>query len=270
MDAIDLDKVVSCDGTPIAFYRNGTGSPLILVPGTGAANPAAWPVIPALEEHFSVYAVDRRGRGESGDGPTYAIDREFEDIAAVVDSIGEPADLLGHSFAALLALEAALLTQNLCRLILYEPWITRPGIPAYPEGYIDRLEAQLEAGDREGVLITHYREDAGLTPDEIEKVKSSPVWSARLATVHTLPREMRAEERYRFDAQRFKDLHTPTLLLLGGESSQVFKESTESVDEALPNSCIAILPGQKHIAMYTAPELFVGEVVQFLGERCNG
>jgi pimeloyl-ACP methyl ester carboxylesterase len=116
-----MEKVTSPDGTRIAYYRSGAGAPLILVPGTGAANPVAWTaVLPALEAHFSVYAVDRRGHGESGDSPTYAIEREFEDIAAVVDSIGGPVNLLGHSFGGLCALEAALLTPNLRKLVLYE------------------------------------------------------------------------------------------------------------------------------------------------------
>jgi pimeloyl-ACP methyl ester carboxylesterase len=264
MDTLISEKVTSRDGTPIAYYRSGTGRPLILTPGTGAAKPVAWPVFSELEKQFTVYAVDRRGRGKSGDSPTYAIEREFEDMAAVADAIGKPASLLGHSFAALIALGAALLTQNLRRLILYEPWIPGPGVPVYPDGYIDRLEGLLAAGDREGVLTTHYREDAGLTPDEIEKVKSSPAWPERLATAHTLPREMRAEEGYRFDAQRFKGFHTQTLLLLGGDSPQGFIESTKTLDKALPDSRIAVMPGQAHIAMYTAPDLFLHEVLTFL------
>ena len=106
MDTVTLDKVTSRDGTPITYYRSGAGSPLILVSGAGAANPVAWTaVVPALEGHFSVYAVDRRGHGESGDGLPYAIEREFEDIAAVVDAVGEPVNLLGHSFGAFVPLE---------------------------------------------------------------------------------------------------------------------------------------------------------------------
>ena len=262
-----MEKITSPDGTSIAYYRSGAGAPLILVPGSGAANPVAWTgVIPALEEHFSVYAVDRRGHGESGDSPTYAIEREFEDIAAVVDSMGEPAYLLGHSFGALCALEAALLTRNIRKLILYEPAIPLPGLLLYPEGVIERLEALLEAGDREGVLTTLYREVVGMSPDEVEQMRSSPAWPVRLATAHTLPRESRAEERYTFDAQRFKDLHTPTLLLQGGDSPQFLKQATETIDAALPNSRIAVMPGQQHIAMYTAPELFVTELLRFLLE----
>lgn len=79
-----MNKVISLDGTPIAYFCIGAGSPLILVPGAGAANPVAWPVFPKLQEHFTVYAVDRRGHGGSGDAPRYAIEREFEDIRDVL------------------------------------------------------------------------------------------------------------------------------------------------------------------------------------------
>jgi pimeloyl-ACP methyl ester carboxylesterase len=262
-----MEKVTSRDGTPIAYYRSGAGSPLILVHGSGAANATAWTaVVPALAAHFSVCAVDRRGYRQSGDGPTYAIEREFEDIAAVVDSMGEPAFLLGHSFGALCALEAALRTRNLRKLILYEPAIPLSGVALYPEGFIDRMQALLDAGDREGVLTILYREILMMSPDEIEQYKASPAWPARLAAAHNLPRESWAEERYTFDAQRFKHLHTPTLLLLGGDSPSFLKAVTETVAAALPNSRVAIMPGQQHTAMYTAPDLFLREVLSFLHE----
>src|SRR3712207_2617173 len=100
------ETVTSVDGTPIAYWSSGEGSPLVLVHGT-AADHARWrPVLPAFEERFTVYAIDRRGRGGSGDSDDYAIEREFGDVAAVVDSLGEPVTLLGHSYGALCALEA--------------------------------------------------------------------------------------------------------------------------------------------------------------------
>jgi pimeloyl-ACP methyl ester carboxylesterase len=267
MNRIISNKVISRDGTPITYYRSGAGSPLVIVPGTGAANPIAWPAVRLLEQYFSLYAVDRRGHGKSGDNSAYAIEREFEDIAAVIESIGEPANVLGHSFGGLLAFEAALLTRNIHKLVLYEPVLgTLEGALPYPEGFIDRLEALLNAGDREGVLTMHYCELVGMSSDEIEQFKASPAWPERLATAHTLPREMRAEECYTFDAQRFKGLHVPTLLLQGGDSPDFLKGSTEAVDAALPKSRIVVIPGQQHIAMYTAPELFVSEVMQFLVE----
>jgi len=261
-----MEKVTSPDGTPIAFFRSGTGPPLILVHGSGAAVAAAWTAFPALKEHFSVVAVVRRGRGESGDHPAYAIQREFEDIAAVADSIGEPANLLGHSFGGLCALEAALLTKNIRRLILYEPAIPFPGQSIYPEGVIDRMQARLDAGDREGVLTILYLEVARMSPDEFDQFRSSPAWPARVASAHTVTREARAEEGYTFDALRFKDLHTPTLLMTGADSPPFLNQATQALAAALPVCRTAVMPGQEHIAMYTAPDLFVREVVGFLNE----
>jgi pimeloyl-ACP methyl ester carboxylesterase len=211
-----------------------------------------------------VYAVDRRGHGESGDGTTYAIEREFEDIAAVVDSLGEPANLLGHSFGALCALEAALLTRNIRQLILYEPAIPLQDNSLYDEAGIERMQVLLDKGDREGVLTTFYREVAMIPPHEIERLRSSPAWPARVATAHTLPREMQAEKRYKFNAQRFRVLHIPTLILIGGDSPRFVKEACETLDSVLPNSRIGVMPGQQHLAMYTAPDLFLHEVLTFL------
>jgi pimeloyl-ACP methyl ester carboxylesterase len=113
-----MEIIRSKDGTPIAYWHSGAGAPLLLVHGATGDHLTWTPVLPALERHFSVYTMDRRGRGESGDGNTYAIEREFEDIAAVVDAIGGAVDVLGSSFGATCALEATRLIANIRRLIL--------------------------------------------------------------------------------------------------------------------------------------------------------
>lgn len=257
--------VTSPDGTKIATHRRGGGPPLILVHGSGTANALAWTAaLRALQDHFSLYVVDRRGRGESSDGDRYAIEREFEDIAAVADTIGEPASVLGHSFGGLCALEAALLTDSIHKLVLYEPGIPLPGVPPVSVGVTDRLQGLLEAGDCEGAWITFAREIAMIPAGDIAQFTSSPLWPARVASAHTLLREMRALEGYRFDAERFKRLQIPTLLLLGGDSPDLEKAATEALDKALPNSRTAVIPGQQHVAMYTAPGLFAREVLSFL------
>jgi pimeloyl-ACP methyl ester carboxylesterase len=261
-----MDKIISQDGTPIAYERSGTGPPLVLVHGTGGAYARWKPVSPALEQQFTLYAVDRRGRGESGEAQSYAIEREFEDVAAVVDSIGEEVNLLGHSFGGICALEAALLTPNLRKLILYEPPLPVPGVPIYPEGVIDRLKALMDADDRAGVLTTFMREVVRMPAHELELFQSSPAFPSRVAAAHTLPRELRAHEAYRFEPERFKNLHIPTLLLLGGDSPTFFKAAIEAANAALPNSRIVVLPGQQHIAIDTAPDMFVHEVLAFLSE----
>jgi pimeloyl-ACP methyl ester carboxylesterase len=259
-----LGRIVSRDGTPITFERSGRGVPLVLVHGTGGALARWAPVRPALEQRFSVVAVDRRGRGQSGDGRDYAVEREFEDIAAVIDAVGEPVHLLGHSFGGLCALEAALLTTNVRKLVLYEPAMLVAGVPPFPAGVNDRLDALLEAGDREGVLTTFMREVVRMPAHEFATFRASPAWPARLAAVHTLPRELRAVERYPFDARRFRDLRIPTLLLTGADSPHFLRAAVDAAAAALPASRVVVMPGQQHIAIDTAPQLFVREVLNFL------
>ncbi len=116
-----MEHLVSRDGTRIAYERRGEGPPLVLVHGTGIDHTYRDPVAPGLERSFTVYSVDRRGRGRSGDTAPYAIEREFEDVAALVESIPARAFLLGHSYGALCSLEAALLTTRIRKMILIEP-----------------------------------------------------------------------------------------------------------------------------------------------------
>src|SRR5262245_17922096 len=140
-----MHTTVSKDGTPIGFERSGKGPPLVLVHGTSADHTRWKPLLPELESRFTLYAVDRRGRGGSGDASTYSVEREFEDIAAVVDAVGEPSFLLGHSYGAVCALEASLRTHNVRKLVLYEPPI-RTAEPLYPLGAAERLQALLDSG----------------------------------------------------------------------------------------------------------------------------
>ncbi len=121
--------VVSRDGTSVGYRRSGAGRPLVLVHGSPADHTTFDQLIPHLEPFVTVCAMDRRGRGMSGDGPCCTHGREFEDVAAVADALGPGVDLFGHPYGCVVALEGALLTTNLRRLILYEPWIGR-----YPPG----------------------------------------------------------------------------------------------------------------------------------------
>ena len=259
-----METISSTDKTTIGYSRTGTGPPLVLVHGTGGSAPRWNVIIPALAEHFTVYAIDRRGRGGSGDSESYSIEKEFDDVASVVNSIAEPVNLLGHSFGGVCSLEAALRTRNLRKLVLYEPPLPLPGVPLYPEGIIDRLQALLDADDREGVVTTFMRDVVRMPPHEFEIFRASPAFPSRVAAAHTLPRELRAHERYQFVPERFDKVNVPTLLLLGGDSPGFFKRAIEALNAALPNSRVVVLPGQQHIAIDTAPELFAREVIAFL------
>lgn len=260
-----MDKIKSKDGTLITYRRTGSGPPLVLVHGT-TADHTRWPsVIGAFETHFTVYAIDRRGRGESGDTEAYSIEREVEDIAAVINSIGEPVNILGHSFGALCCLEAALLTQNISKMVLYEPFFST-GTEVYPPGIADRIQELADAGDGDGAVAAMFREIAEMSENEIDMLRSLPSWKRRVAMAHTIARETRAEEQYRLIPERFEELHIPVLLLIGGESPLHMKKPSKLIHEALPNSRILVMQDQQHIAMNTAPELFTGEILKFLAD----
>jgi pimeloyl-ACP methyl ester carboxylesterase len=252
--------ITSKDGTTIAYARSGHGSPLVVVHGTTADHTRWAPILAPLEQRFTVYALDRRGRGASGDSAVYSIEREFDDVAALVDSIGEPVVLLGHSYGALCSLEAALRTIRVYTLVLYEPPIP-VGLPIYAPGVIERLQALLEKGDKAGVVTNFFTEIVHMPDGELKTLQSLPDWRARVAAAHTIPRELRAGEDYRFEPARFMALKTPTLLLLGGDSPPFFKAAIDAVHAALPSSRLVILPGQQHVAMNTAPTLFVHEIL---------
>jgi pimeloyl-ACP methyl ester carboxylesterase len=258
------ETVTSKDGTLIAYWRSGQGPPLVLVHGASADHSRWSPVLSTFEQHFTVCAVDRRGRGGSGDSEDYSIEREFQDVTAVVDSLGEPANLLGHSYGALCALEAALLTSNVRKLVLYEPGINVTGEQIYPPGFIDRLDALLEAGDRDGVISTMFRDLVQMPQEELEHLRSLPAWQERVKAAHTVPRELRADEHYHFVSERFKDLSTPTLMFEGSDSPAFIKAGDKAVDEALPNCRIVVMSGQGHVAMDTGTDLFTREVLRFV------
>jgi pimeloyl-ACP methyl ester carboxylesterase len=258
-----VENVKSNDGTPIAYRRSGKGTPLVLVHGTTADHTRWTPVLPALEQDFTVYAMDRRGRGESGDAEPYALEREFEDVAAVVNAAGPQVKLLGHSYGALCAMEAALRTPHLHRLVLYEPVFPVDGIEMYPPGAREKLQALLTQGDRDLLLVTFFRDIVQVPEEQIDLLRAEPAWQGRLAAAHTVVREL-ADADYVFDPTRFRRLAVPTLLLVGENSPPVLKKPTERVAAALPNSRVVVMPGQGHIAMRTAPELFLREVIGFL------
>jgi len=263
-----MEKVTSPDGTQIAFEKTGRGEPLVLVHGGGGSDHKRWEIAgfrKLLADHFKVYAVDRRGRGESGDSPEYSLEKEFEDIAAVIDFIDEPVVLFGHSYGAQIGLETALLTDNIRKLILYEPVFKIEGVKydIFSEEFFNRMQKMIDEGNSEGALVIFMKEIVNLTEEELETYKSSPNWKERVDATHTITREEIATKNYQFDLSRFKELRTPTLLFSGTESPTLFKEVTKVINEVLPNSKIVNLEGQGHVAMNLVPEILLQEILSF-------
>lgn len=262
-------SVASPDDTEIAYWVSGAGPPLVLVHGSGVSDHRRWDiggVRAALAERATVYALDRRGRGESGDATAYSLDREVEDVVAVVESVDESVTLLGHSYGANIALEASLRTDSIDKLVLYEPGIAVGDHEISSADAVAEMNEHLSEGRNEEALVVFLRDIGKLAPEETDAFRADPSWQDRVKGAHTLPREEQAIAEHELRPVRFTDMAAPTLLLSGGESPDLYTDATQAVHEALPNSRIATFEGQRHVAMNNDPERFVDEVLAFVCE----
>ena len=259
---------ISPDGTPIAWFRSGTGPPIVLVHGATADHTAWRTAGPLLAANHAIYAIDRRGRGASGDTLPYAIAREYEDVAAVVDAVarltGAPVDVVGHSYGGRVGLGATLLTPNLRRLVVYEGAPAPDHRPFQRPGIMTVLEALAARDDRAGLLSAFMTSVVGMTPAELAGFRASPTWPLRVAASLTIIREMRSESSEDAGPEPYAGVRIPVLQLVGSNSPRVFTEGTRALDRVLPNSRVVILPGQKHAAHHTGATRFVAEIRRFL------
>src|SRR5437764_8213166 len=164
--------VMSSDGTTIAAWASGSGDPLLLVHGTTADHTRWDGVIPELSERFTVYTMDRRGRGRSGDADSYRLDTEFDDVAAVANAIGTDVNVLGHSYGALCSLEGARRTSAIVSLVLYEPPLGGGGAPA--EEWLADAQRRLDAGERESVLVSFMTDFVGVPAEQLAAMREVP------------------------------------------------------------------------------------------------
>jgi pimeloyl-ACP methyl ester carboxylesterase len=256
-----LRGVTSPDGVRIACHVAGEGPPLVMVHGAGSAGWSFDLLRPHLEERFTLWALDRRGRGDSGDGDSYSIEAEFDDVVAVVREAGPGALLFGHSFGGLVVAGAASRLGDLPRLVLYEG--PMGGVLA-DEAWTARFERLVETGDRDTAVHDFMSEIGGYTDAEIEAMRGTPAWRARLDASRTVPRELRAEQAFGMDALSLGELRAPTLLLVGSESPAWAHQSIAAFAGAIPDARVHTLEGQGHGAAVSAPELLAAELTDFL------
>jgi pimeloyl-ACP methyl ester carboxylesterase len=258
-----MEYVKSADGTPIAFDRGGSGPLLLLIHGAVADHTTTWRLVrPLLEEHFTVCAMDRRGRGDSGDGPVYSLQREAEDIAAVVTALGESVHVFGHSYGALCALESARLCDAIATLVLYEG-VPLSGANLYDTTAIERLESAVARGDNEAALLILLREIVEMPDEEIAILRSrDEVWQRRVSNTVRLPRELRTEVAYVFEPARFASLKVPIVFFVGAASPARELHNARGVAAALADARVVLLPDQQHAAMHMAPEAFAAALRQ--------
>lgn len=265
----DPDRIVrSADGTSIAVFGDGVGPPLILVHGATADHTAFRTVVPLLVGGFTLFAIDRRGRGASGDTLPYAIEREFDDVAAVAEAVtarhGGPVDVVGHSYGGRTALGAALRTAAIGRVVCYEGAPTSPGASYHPSGVETRLRERLAAGDRDGALATFLSEVVGMSDGDLAAYRSNPVWPLRAAAADTILRELEAETDPVASLSALGVVRQPVLQILGGASLPVFRDATEALDDRLIDGRIVVIDGARHAAHHTHPDAFVATVRSFL------
>lgn len=270
-------SVVSRDGTPIAVFSSGEGPPLLLVHGATADHTTWRSVGPVLERRFRLHALDRRGRGASGDGPAYSIEREYEDLAAVADAVadeaGAPVDVVGHSYGGRCALGAALLTSSIGRLVVYEGAPSPPGAGAggttatgyRPAGVERRIAELVEAGNRDAALETFMREIVRMPPADLAAFRADPIWSVRAAAVGTTLRELEGEASPAASLEALVGVARPVLQLLGGDSAAPFREATDALDARLRDGRVVVIDGARHAAHHTHVDAFVAAVGSFLG-----
>ncbi len=255
--------VKSADGTPIVLETSGAGPNLVLVHG-GVGDHTRWSkLLPMLTPRFTVSAMDRRGHGASGDSLDYSLQREAEDIACVIESRRGKVNVLAHSYGAMCAYEAAFLTKNVSKLVLYEPPFQ------VGERFIDlealaQMEALIDHGRKEEALILFLSKIVRNRPTEIAAAKNAPSWKSRVADIHWSVREVRAVDTYKFDAARADKLRIPTLLLTGSETAAQHKRAITALQNSLPIHQTHVFNGQGHNAIDTAPEQFARVVTDFL------
>lgn len=266
--------VRSRDGTTVAVYRvspagDVTRPPMLLVHGATADHTTWRSVGPRLAASRPVFAMDRRGRGGSGEGDAYSIEREYEDVVAAVGMIssqadGASVDVVGHSYGGRCALGAALHSPAIRRVVAYEGAPVPAGMSYRPPGLVEAVRAALDRGDADAALSTFLAGIVGMSEAALDAYRADPVWPARVAAAHTILRELEAEATPGASIETLAGVAQPVLLILGSISRSPFRIGTQALAAALPRASVVTIDGAAHAAHHTHAEEFVRVVERFL------
>jgi pimeloyl-ACP methyl ester carboxylesterase len=261
-----IHRVISNDGTEIAGLIRGEGPPLVLVPGAlGDGDPDTSFIVPFLVEHFTCFCMSPRGRGVSSEHTDHSRERQFEDVAAFVEGIGEPASAFGHSAGAVAVLGGAARAAHACRaLALYEPALptTRPVM--HSDAYERYCAAVAENRITDAFWIAI---DDVIEPTDDERALFSLPGVADLAApqvalgVREIPETNRAT-----DAESLKQLTMPVLLLEGARSGDHFRDAVRGLSEVLSQVRVVEITGAGHMGPVTHPQEVAQELVSFFTE----
>jgi pimeloyl-ACP methyl ester carboxylesterase len=241
-----VNQVTSNDGTTIAFDRLGEGPPVIMVCGGSTDRMANAPLADLLSPHFTVFNYDRRGRGDSGDTPPYAVEREVEDIAAVIEAAGGSGSLYGTSSGGVLALEATASGLPVTKLALWEPPFILDESRRPPADTAKTFHELVAAGRRGDAVEFFMSEVVGLPPEFVSGARNAPFWAAQEALAHTLEYDAIIMGDYSLPTERAAAVTVPTLVMDGGASFGGMAESAQTLAEVLPHGQRRTLAGQEH------------------------
>jgi Alpha/beta hydrolase family len=264
-----MDIVTSGDGTPIAYDLLGDGPPVIVVGGQLCDRALTRPTAESLAKHFSVFNYDRRGRGDSGDTKPYVVEREIEDLGALVAEAGGTASVYAHSSGAGLAIHAAAAGLPISRLVLHEP-------PYTPDGAEEERRIAREIGQRHRALLAEdSRGDAvelvmtttGMPREMVEEMRRTPRWAELEAMAPTIAYDSEIMGDIRsggtVPAEVLGRVRTESLVLVGGASPEWMIAVGRQVAGALPNGRHRVLEGQEHVV---PPEVLVPVLVEFFAD----
>ena len=241
-----LNHVTSRDGTKIAYDRLGEGPPVILVSGGSVDRWSNAGLAGALSTDFTVFNYDRRGRGPSGDTPPYAVEREIEDIDAVLQAAGGSAGLYGSSSGAALALEAAASGLAVSKLALWEPPYILDENARPPKDQIEQYNKMLAEGRRGDAAEYFMAKVVGMPAEFVANARSQPWWPAQEALAHTLPYDATIMGDYSLPEKQAARITVPTLVLDGGSSFGFMAPTADALAKVLPKGQRRTLPGQEH------------------------
>ena len=242
-----MKKVISKDGTPIAFDRSGEGPPIILVVGAFNERATGAPLAALLAEHFTIFNYDRRGRGMSGDTVPYAIEREIEDLEVLITEAGGSARVFGYSSGAILALMAAARGLTITKLALYDPpfLVDTESSRRFKE-LVGQLTELIASGRRGEAVALFQTQAVGIPAEVVTQLRQAPFWPALEAIAHTLVYEATLLDDMPKLSERMASIPVSTLVINGGENQVRLLHAAQAIAEGLPNAEYRSLAGQTH------------------------
>ncbi|MEV5443965.1 alpha/beta hydrolase [Streptomyces sp. NPDC052644] len=266
-----MDKVFSADGTAIAYEQQGSGPAVVLVGGAFMTRGDSAALAGLLAEHCTVITYDRRGRGDSGDNPVYDVQREVEDLDALIERAGGEAMLFGMSSGAVLALEAAARGSAVSRLAVYEPpFITDSSRPPLPADYVAHLEELVKQGAYGDAVAYFLTAAVGMPAEAVTEMRQAPFWTDMEATARTLPYDGQVMgdtmSGRPLPADRWRSVTVPVLVASGDAGAPHMLAGARELAAMSDNFTLHVFPGQEH---NISPELLAPILTGFFttGEK---